>query len=108
WAVCGWRSGRRRPRQRVHDGNGAWEGLHIRALRSEGGHGALRSVLVEGIPSEEGVAMKIAKQLKRAAIAMLLGVAVSAGGSSVASAAYPEREITLIVPFPAGGAVDQL
>ena len=52
--------------------------------------------------------MKIAKQLKRAAIAMLWGVAVSAGGSSVASAAYPEREITLIVPFPAGGAVDQL
>ena len=38
--------------------------------------------------------------------ALLLAAGLLAGGAGAASAAYPERAITLVVTYPPGGTVD--
>jgi tripartite-type tricarboxylate transporter receptor subunit TctC len=51
----------------------------------------------------------IANPLRRAVIAAMAGaVALSASSVAFAQAAYPTKAITLIVPYPAGGANDML
>ena len=53
------------------------------------------------------VALKFASRAPRLASRVLIGLLAVALGSSLASAqSYPERNITLIVPFAAGGASD--
>lgn len=49
---------------------------------------------------------QFSRRFQRGVSAAIVAVACTVVGAASANAAYPEREITLIVPFPAGGAVD--
>jgi tripartite-type tricarboxylate transporter receptor subunit TctC len=46
--------------------------------------------------------------MKRVLLPVLAGVAIAAAASSAQAQEYPTRQITLIAPWPAGGAVDAL
>ena len=46
--------------------------------------------------------------MRRYCLAILAGLTVAAAASIVQAQDYPARQITLIAPWPAGGAVDAL